>query len=210
MRGVMARVGELLGVGALGVVIAGGVFAGLTALVAGSGGGAASARVEARKIAFSRLVADTPSAPKQREEKPEPRPAEPPPTYDFFSGSCARCGGAPVPTPIARPAPLERFAGTRDLAAAQGFDTDEAPLVRILPEYPPHARGEGWVLVRFDVSASGAVENARVVDAAPRGVFEGAALRAIARWRYRPAVTQGRAVSRRGLEVRLRFALARA
>lgn len=210
MRELGTRVGGLLGAGALGVVMAGGVFVLLTALVAGSSGGAAAERVEARKIAFSRLVADTPLAPKPRDEKPEPRQAEPPPRYDFFSGPCARCGGAPVPTPIAHPAPPERFAGTRDFAAAQGFDTDETPLVRILPEYPPHARGEGWVLVRFDVSAAGAVENARVVDAAPRGVFEGAALRAIGRWRYRPAVIEGRAVPRRGLEVRLRFALERA
>jgi outer membrane biosynthesis protein TonB len=37
-----------------------------------------------------------------------------------------------------------------------------------------------------------------------------AALQAIARWRYRPAVIDGQAVERRGVQVRLRFELTEA
>ena len=63
------------------------------------------------------------------------------------------------------------------------------------------------MLVQFDISATGAVEHAHVVDASPRGVFEKSALRAVERWRYRPAVIDGRAAPRRGLRVKLSFEL---
>jgi protein TonB len=46
-----------------------------------------------------------------------------------------------------------------------------------------------------------------VVESTPPGMFERAALRAIERWRYRPAVVDGEPVERRGLQVRLRFEL---
>jgi TonB family protein len=90
-----------------------------------------------------------------------------------------------------------------------GSDADPQPTVRILPVYPPNARGEGWVLVQFDISPAGTVTHAAAIDAQPRGMFEKNALRAIERWRYRPAVMDGRAVERRGLRVLLRFELER-
>ena len=91
-----------------------------------------------------------------------------------------------------------------------GSDVDVQPIVRVLPEYPPNGRGDGWVLVQFDITKIGSVANVRVVDASPRGVFEKNALKAIERWRYRPAVMDGQAVERRGLRVRLSFVLEKA
>ncbi len=80
---------------------------------------------------------------------------------------------------------------------------------RAAPEWPDRAARlgipDGWVLIEFDVSEAGAVENARVIEATPSGVFEAYALRAIQRWRYRPAIEDGRAVARAGLRVRIRF-----
>lgn len=89
-------------------------------------------------------------------------------------------------------------------------DSDTIPLVRINPLYPPRAaeRGiEGWVLVEFTISEGGAVENPRVVDAEPRGIFESAAIRAIHRWRYRPRIENGKPIRRPGIRVRLTFDL---
>jgi protein TonB len=94
--------------------------------------------------------------------------------------------------------------------ALLGTDGEPTPLVRIPPEYPPSGRGDGSVLVRFDISAIGTVVNARVIESTPRGMFDKAALQAIARWRYRPAVIDGQAVERRGVQVRLRFELEQA
>jgi protein TonB len=89
-----------------------------------------------------------------------------------------------------------------------GSDRDVIPLVRIEPEYPNRAanRGiEGWVLVQFTITPAGTVKDARVVNATPKGYFEEAALKAIARWRYNPKVEGGVAVERRGIQVVLDF-----
>src|SRR5690606_35594926 len=85
------------------------------------------------------------------------------------------------------------------------------PLVRVPPEYPPAAlaRGlEGWVLLQFTISTIGTVKDATVVDANPKGVFDDAALKAIARWRYNPRVEGGVPVERPGIQTRIMFELA--
>lgn len=91
-----------------------------------------------------------------------------------------------------------------------GADRAVIPLVRIEPEFPRRAaaRGiEGWVQVEFGIMPAGTVANARVVDAHPAGVFEDAALKAIARWKYTPAIVDGAPVARHGVQVVLRFEL---
>jgi TonB family protein len=61
----------------------------------------------------------------------------------------------------------------------------------IVPEtYPPTARaGGGSVLVEVQVDAEGAVSSAAVVRSAP--AFDGTALEAARRWRFRPARSDG-------------------
>lgn len=76
--------------------------------------------------------------------------------------------------------------------------------------YPPAAKAagiEGSVTVRYDVTADGAVANARVVSAAPAGVFNEAALSAVRQWRFRAAVVRGVAVPMRDRVSTLRFTL---
>ena len=91
-------------------------------------------------------------------------------------------------------------------ASADGTDVSAVPnvplmrpieparLIAVNPVYPPAAMGsEGQVEVSYTVTPLGRVEDARVTAAEPPGLFEQAALTAIARWRYdaddtRPAV----------------------
>ena len=83
-------------------------------------------------------------------------------------------------------------------------------MVRVDPQYPIRAadRGvEGWVELEFTISESGAVKEAKVIAAKPKGVFNRAALRAIKRWKYNPKVEDGVAVERPGVTVRLEFNL---
>jgi len=69
-------------------------------------------------------------------------------------------------------------------------------LTRVEPEYPKIdvlARLEGTVLLEVLVGASGRVESVRVMAATnPR--MQDAAVRAVQRWRYRPARQNGRAI----------------
>lgn len=94
---------------------------------------------------------------------------------------------------------------------AMGRDTDVVPLVRVNPTYPPReaARGiEGWVLVQFDITASGSVTNVVAVDSEPGTAFDKAATEAVARWRYNPSVVNGKSVERIGMQTKISFTLA--
>ena len=71
----------------------------------------------------------------------------------------------------------------------------EAQIVRqVPPQYPLSAARDGeqgWVDVEFTVSADGSVTNAHVTDAQPRRVFDRAALEAVNRWQFKPALING-------------------
>jgi protein TonB len=91
-----------------------------------------------------------------------------------------------------------------------GLDGDVTPLVRPNPDYPPRAIAgqiEGWVQVQFSVTVAGTVRDAVVVASEPGTIFDEAALKAIARWRYNPRVVDGAAVERVGLQALIRFTL---
>lgn len=72
-------------------------------------------------------------------------------------------------------------------AEAGNGDGRLEPLISGVPRYPDAARARGlrgWVEVEFTVTPAGTVENARVVGAEPRNVFDAAALEAVGRRRY--------------------------
>ena len=66
---------------------------------------------------------------------------------------------------------------------------------------------EGYVRVAYDVTVDGAVENARVVEAVPPGIFDEAALAAVRSWKFHPAVRDGKVVESKGMVSRLDFKL---
>jgi len=78
-------------------------------------------------------------------------------------------------------------------------DGDIIPIVRIEPTYPRDAllRGiEGWVRVRFTITPDGSVMNPAVIASEPPRMFDREATRAILRWKFRPRIVDGQAVSR--------------
>lgn len=80
----------------------------------------------------------------------------------------------------------------------------------VTPEYPARAmlnRTEGWVELEFTVSENGEVKDITVSAANPPGVFDHAAIGALARWRYRPVIVDDKPVPQRA-RIRLRFTLA--
>lgn len=94
--------------------------------------------------------------------------------------------------------------------ATMGVDRDSTPLVRINPDYPQSAitkQLEGWVRVQFTVTEIGTVRDAVVIASEPRSVFDAAALKAVAGWRYNPRIEGGEAVERVGLQTLFRFEL---
>lgn len=90
------------------------------------------------------------------------------------------------------------------------FDEPAIRLVWIEPLYPPRAlmrKLEGWVLVDFSIGLGGTVHDARVVAAQPPGIFDRAALNAIRKWEYEPAVQEGAAIVSHGHRARIIFKL---
>jgi protein TonB len=162
-------------------------------------------RAEAARIEFSRMRRDTEVATKRDEkvERERPPPTPETPRMAFAAGG--------VESNVAQLTPIVDARGAMSrMTMSAGSDRDVIPLVRINPDYPPRAlsRGlEGWVQVQFTITATGTVKDAVVVTAEPRNIFDDAALKAIARWRYNPKVENGTAVERVGVQTIIRFQL---
>lgn len=82
-----------------------------------------------------------------------------------------------------------------------GAVADEVPILieRVAPQYPRSAardRVEGYVTLEIEVLADGSTGQLRVLEASPKDVFEGAALAAVANWRFAPS----KHASRRGIQ----------
>jgi protein TonB len=158
--------------------------------------------VQATRIEFTRMRRDTEVATKREEkvQREKPKVAPQLPRMSFASTG-------PSSDVVRMVAPTVDTSGAR-LNLGAGSDRDVIPLVRINPDYPQRAlsRGiEGWVQVQFTITAAGTVKDAKVVDAEPKNIFDDAALRAIARWRYNPKVQEGVAVERVGVQTIIRF-----
>lgn len=63
----------------------------------------------------------------------------------------------------------------------------------------------GWVQLSFDVSASGDVENIKIIDSYPAGRFDDEAVEALAKWKYKPKVENRVTVMQHNLKVQLDF-----
>jgi len=80
----------------------------------------------------------------------------------------------------------------------------------VAAEYPDAARAagqQGYVLVRYAVDADGRVRDPVVIAAEPVGVFDAAALRTVAAWRFRPARPGASPAVIEGVQSRVEFTL---
>ncbi len=162
-------------------------------------------RATAARIEFSRMRRDTEVATKRDEKVERERP---PPTPETPRMAFSASG---IENNVAQLTPIVDARGAMSrMSMSAGSDRDVIPLVRINPDYPPRAlsRGlEGWVQVQFTITATGTVRDPVVVNAEPKNIFDDAALKAIARWRYNPKVEGGVAVERIGVQTIIRFQL---
>jgi periplasmic protein TonB len=158
-------------------------------------------------IEFVRLKRDTATQTRKRELPKKEKPPEPPPPPELQMSQT----DAPDPNAMAIAAP--DLSTGPDLGSGPSLgapsDSDSVPLVRVPPQYPIRAaeRGiEGWVVLRFTITATGTVENPTVIDSQPKRIFDRAAKRALKKWKYRPRIVDGVAINRVE-EVKLSFDL---
>lgn len=117
----------------------------------------------------------------------------------------------PVKGGIVIPPVTNGVIGTREKIDFS-FGAGETPIARILvaPRYPGGAiarRIEGYVDVRFDVTAQGSTKNLQIIHAAPENIFNKAALKAVEKWRFDPKTIDGKPVAYIGMLKRVRFEL---
>ena len=82
-----------------------------------------------------------------------------------------------------------------------GANMDVIPLVRIPPIYPQKAlrmRKEGFVKMRFTVDTDGTVLDIEIIESEPARFFDDAAMRALKRWKFKPKMQDGKAVTQVG------------
>lgn len=104
---------------------------------------------------------------------------------------------------------MNDMSGMQVGGAGQG-DSDVSPIVRIEPRYPRNAAmtgTEGFVILQFDINATGAVTNISVLKASPPQIFNRNAVQALRKWKYKPRLRSGKPVKQTGLKVRLDFKL---
>lgn len=133
-------------------------------------------------------------------------------SLDFeFDPSAASLPGTVEAPPAAEPPPAAPAPAPPPAGPAELRDLDRPPavLTQTRPVYPYRARTQrlqGFVDVQFTVTPEGRVEDAVVLHAEPRYVFDDAALTAVRRWTFTPGIRGGRPVAAR-MQIRIRFTL---
>lgn len=161
--------------------------------------------VQGKLLDMVRLTEDEDVQTKQRKPKPPPPPDEPPPDMpkpQFDSSDVSQgvdIGAVDVSVDL-------------DVGGG-GFSSDGEylPIVKVAPVYPRRAqtRGiEGYVLLEFIVTKTGAVRDPHVIESKPPGIFDRAAMNAALKFKYKPKVVNGAAIDVAGVKNRITFELA--
>jgi len=170
-----------------------------------------SAITEVRAVAFVDFVRVRQAEEVRRKEQkpdkpqaPEPQPAAEvrPPPQNPDTGIV-----------VSMSRPDTRMAADIRIGAMGGFgmqDADYLPIVKVLPLYPRIALSQGlsgWVMLRFTITVSGSVTDIEVVESS-HAVFERPAIRAAAKFKYKPRVINGNPVEVHGVLHKIVFELA--
>jgi protein TonB len=84
-----------------------------------------------------------------------------------------------------------------------GADGEYLPIVKVAPIYPRRAnsRGiEGYCIVEYTVTRTGAISDPVAIDCKPKGFFERASVKAAKKFKYRPRVIDGDAIDVTGVQ----------
>ena len=189
---------------ALGAVVTFGLFLIMQAVIANDEANIEEG-VKGRLLDMVRLQEDEQIEIKKRKPKPPPPPDEPPPNM-------------PKPTFESSDVSQGVDIGQVDIninldVGGGGFSSDGEylPIVKVAPIYPRRAqtRGiEGYVLLEFIVTKTGAVSNPMVIESKPPGIFDRSALNAALKFKYKPKVVNGEPIDVAGVRNRITFELA--
>ncbi len=169
---------------------------------------------DAGQIVFERKPPPEEKVVQRPKPKPKPRrtPSTPPPP---LAGLGANLSGIDFGLPGFDMSDLNALDGDL-LGGANGMvmtdDTvDEPPRATFQApmQFPPRARAQGitgYVVLSLLIGVTGQIEEVRVVESYPEGVFDDVAVQGVSQWKFEPANYQGQAV-RSWAKQRVRFDL---
>jgi len=145
-------------------------------------------------------VVETRERKPERPPEPEARPEVPLPELD---GSFASA----LPVTVTAPDIATGVSVGHGLGAVS--DGEYLPIVKVAPVYPMRALSkhlEGFVLLEFTVTAAGAVKDVVVVESTAQ-LFEGPAIEAALKFRYKPRIIDGAPVEVVGVRNKILFTM---
>ena len=178
---------------------------GMQKLIAG-GNDVMTAPVKGNVLDFIRLKKDESVVKKERKVQKPAKPKEPPPPMTTPPMQQSNPNATAAKNSFA--AEIQANTGLSGGLNLDSNDGDYLPIVKVAAVYPrrAQARGiEGFVVVEFTVTKTGAVTSPVVVQAEPEGVFERAALDAVVKFKYKPRVVDGVAMSVAGVQNKISF-----
>jgi periplasmic protein TonB len=181
------------------------LFLGMQALIAG-GNDVMTEPAKGNVLDFIRLKQEEAVVKKERKPQKPAKPKEPPPQMTPPQMQQANPNANAVKSSFA--ADIQEGAGLSGGLSLDSGDGDYLPIVKVAAVYPRRAQSrgiEGFVIVEFVVTKTGAVNQAIVVKAEPEGVFDRAALDAVAKFKYKPRVVDGVAMEVAGVQNRITF-----
>ena len=193
----------------IAVVVTAALFLTMRALIE-SGDATIDDSPERRVLEFVEVERDQSVEKKQRKPKKPPKPEQPPPEMEQPQMEQTDMINADASMSFA--ANIAADNGLKNGMSLDASDGEYLPIVKVAPIYPRRAlsRGiEGYVIVEFTVTPQGTVVSPEVVEAEPEGIFERAAMDAAKKFKYKPRMVDGKAVSVPGVQNQITFKMKR-
>ena len=191
----------------LAVVTTIGLLWGMQALIAG-GSEVMSEPPRGNVLDFIRLKKEQQTVKKERKPQKPAKPKTPPPPMVQPQMAQANPNAQAISSSFSADIALD--AGLSGGLSLESGDGDYLPIVKVAPIYPRRAQSrgiEGFVIVEFTVTKTGAVRDAVVVNAEPESIFDRAALDAVLKFKYKPRVVDGVAMAVAGVQNKISFAI---
>jgi protein TonB len=200
----------------LGAFVAFGLLFLMQALIA-SGQAAITETKSTRIVDFVRVKREERLESKRSKPDRPPNPDEPPPEapQPSMDDAAAELGDGVQAVRAVHDDPVPVAQMAMDVSpgfgvAAGSADGDYLPIVKVAPIYPQRAidRGiEGYVIVEFTVTKTGAVRDPKVIEYETSPIFNKAALAAALKFKYKPRVVNGEPIEVHGVLNKITFQL---
>jgi len=181
------------------------LFWGMQKLIAG-GNEAMTEPVKGNVLDFIRLKKDEAVVKKERKVQKPAKPKEPPPAMTTPPMQQSNPNASATKNSFA--ADIQADTGLTGGLSLDSNDGDYLPIVKVAAIYPRRAQSrgiQGFVVVEFTVTKTGAVTSPSVIHAEPEGIFDRAALDAVVKFKYKPRVVDGVAMAVAGVQNKITF-----